>query len=52
MIAADFLLILACIVAAVLIALVGLWLLDRLFGEDLPDDTYYDFCQEQQRRDE
>ncbi len=49
---ADLLLILACLVAAVLIAPVGLWLLDRLFGEDLPDDTYADFTEEQQRRDE
>jgi hypothetical protein len=49
----DLLLILACLVAAVPIALVGLWLLDRLFGEDLPNDTYYDFCQEQlERKDE
>ncbi len=46
---ADLLLVIARLGAAVLIALVGLWLLDRLFGEDLPDDTYYDFCQEQKK---
>jgi hypothetical protein len=48
----DLLLVLACLVAAVLIALAVPWLLDRLFGEELPDDTYYDFTEEQQRRDE
>ncbi len=46
---ADLLLVIACIVAAVLIALFLLWLLDRLFGEDLPDDTYADFSEEQKK---
>ncbi len=38
-----------CIVAAVPIALLLLWFFDRLFGEDLPDDTYYDFTEEQKK---